>query len=130
MSAATEYYGRQKRTVEQKAQRRFRQRVNRVHRHELKGMGGVLTNGVSWWLEVPKHYDKRRERLAICFSDPRANGIIASAASIKGHIESLGGVEEVYLNSLAEHARALKLRQLEPAEPGDPKAFLVRWLAG
>ena len=60
--------------------------------------------------------------LHLSFDDPRAGGLITGAFYFVGH-----DFEYAYRDSLKEHARKLKIRNLVPAEPGDPLGFYVMW---
>ena len=120
------FYGRYKSSPEQKARRRHWKRRNRHYRHLLKGTGGILANGVRWWFAKPRHeQDKSRDRLLLCFNDPCSGGIVASGYFMNNL--TVQDIEEQYQRGIEEHSRLLEIRHLKPAEPGDPKAFLVRW---
>jgi hypothetical protein len=105
----------------------FYRRRDRVYRRLLNGKSGTLENGVRWWLDYPRpEQDKRRDRLLLSFGDPRAGGLVASGYLMKRFLTP-EALEERFLDALAEHTRILTLRQLVPAEPGDPDGFFVKW---
>jgi hypothetical protein len=113
-------------SVRQRLKKKFRQFRDRYYAQKLAGATGKLANGVTWRLSVPPpHYDSRhiRERgLILDFDDPKAGGMAGSGFHFVGF-----DFEQAYRNGLSEHIRKMKIRQLVPAEPGDPDGFFVMW---
>lgn len=116
-------------TDERRAKIEARRRRDQMVRTSLIGKGGMMNNGVRWWLDKPNNadYERHGDMLVINFGDPRAHGFAAFASNMESSIESWGGIEKVYQWALKEFVRILGLHNLEPAEPGDPESFVVKW---
>lgn len=124
-------YGPGKYSLRQRIRQTFYLLRNRLYRRLLRGKGGTLPNGVRWWLDLPRRpeNDKHKSDLTLYFSDPRAGGIKTGGHHMLKHLR-IHTVEAYYEEGLVEHARKMGLRNLEPAEPGDPDGFFVKWKRG
>jgi len=115
-------------SVRQQLKRKFYQWRDKYYRNKLAGTSGKLACGVTWRLSFPpEDYESshiRARGLILDFDDRRTRGCGVAAGAFY-YVEF--DFEKAYRNALKEHARKLKLRNLVPAEPGDPLGFYVMW---
>ena len=107
--------------------RQFRRMRNAYYAKKLDGLTGALANGVVWLLKAlppEQAIEWCTGYMTITFDDPRCCGIHAGAYD---HFFDGFDPEVEYADQLKEHARKMGLRQLVPAEPGDPDGFFVMW---
>jgi len=116
-------------TVRQQLRRKFHQFRNRYYAKKLDGTTGTLACGVTWRLgKLPLDYPEgggtrqRDQDLCLYFDDPRTRGMISGGFHFVDR-----DFEETYRWQLKDHVRMLSIRQLVPAEPGDPDGFFVMW---
>ena len=101
---------------------RFR---NAYYSRKLDGTTGTLKNGVTWRLDAlppEKAIGLFTGYMTLRFDDPRCGGLQSGGFDFIDR-----DFEYEYRDALHEHARKLKLRNLLPAEPGDPDGFFVKW---
>ena len=114
--------------VRKELKRKFTRFRDRLYAKQYAGTTGKLACGVTWRLSLPRpaqeayRFHIEYGYLNLDFDDPRCCGIVAPAF-MQVHDDK----EEVYRGQLKEHTRKMKLRQLVPAEPGDPLGFYVMW---
>jgi len=113
-------------SVRKQLKRKFYEFRDKYYARKLAGTTGKLTCGVTWRLSFPpEDYESRSIRtkgLILDFDDP-ASSCVAAGGFHFVHFD----FEEAYRNGRLEHVRRVKLRNLVPAEPGDPDGFLVKW---
>ena len=114
-------------TVRQQLRRKFHQFRNRYYAKKLDGTTGTLACGVTWRLgKLPPDYPERfhgiDQDLCLYFDDPRTRGMISG-----GFHFAHRDFEGEYRRQLEDHVSMLSMRQLVPAEPGDPDGFFVMW---
>jgi hypothetical protein len=101
---------------------------DKLYQKLLSGTTGQLKNGITWRLNPPKPGTEKnyfsKYSLCLSFDDPRTGG---QGVASGGFRFANCDFERDYLNALEELARKLELRQLVPADPGDPDGFFVKW---
>ena len=114
--------------VRKELKRRFTRFRDRLYAKQYAGTTGKLANGVTWRLSLPRpeqeayRFHIEYGYLNLDFDDHRVKGISAPAF-MQVHDDK----EQRYRDQLKEFARLLRIRQLVPAEPGDPLGFYVMW---
>jgi len=115
--------------VRKELKKRFTRFRDRIYAKQYAGTTGKLANGVTWRLSLSRpeqefyRFNCEYGYLNLDFDDPRCCGIAAPAFNQVRVYDK----EKLYSDQLKEHARKLQLRQLVPAEPGDPLGFYVMW---
>ena len=114
-------------TARQQLKRKFYQFRDKYYANKLAGTTGKLACGVTWRLSLPpdnyKGHDKDR-RLMLDFDDQRVG---RGGVDAGGFYFTFCDFEQRYRDALKEHVRKMKLRNLVPADPGDPLGFYVMW---